>query len=107
MTSIYYINVDVHGLSTGKLTALDIGNNAITSKGAHNVAEYVKGSKSLFWLNFYMNDIGDEVLNLFIRDLLLKSQPNLVHVLLKKSKCKGNHALFSQTFFFFYFFFNS
>ncbi|GJW77493.1 protein NLRC3 [Tanacetum coccineum] len=47
-------------LHKGKLTALDIGNNMITSKGAFHVAEYVKRSKSLLWLNIYMNDIKDE-----------------------------------------------
>ncbi|KAJ6911597.1 hypothetical protein NC652_022019 [Populus alba x Populus x berolinensis] len=50
------------GLSStkAKLTHLDIGNNSISAKGAFHVAEYVKKSKSLFWLNMYMNDIGDE-----------------------------------------------
>ncbi|XP_058192906.1 uncharacterized protein LOC131310110 [Rhododendron vialii] len=44
----------------GRLQHLDIGNNAITSKGAFHVAEYVRESKSLVFLNLSMNDIGDE-----------------------------------------------
>ncbi|KAK1357258.1 hypothetical protein POM88_050514 [Heracleum sosnowskyi] len=50
-------------LHKGKLTALDIGNNAISSKGAHHVAEFIKGSKTLTWISIYMNDIGDEILD--------------------------------------------
>lgn len=46
---------------TGRITLLDIGNNDIGPKGAFHVAEYIKKSKSLLWLNLYMNDIGDEV----------------------------------------------
>lgn len=48
-------------LCAGKLALLDLGNNSITAKGAFYVAEYIKRSKSLVWLNLYMNDIGDEV----------------------------------------------
>ncbi|CAI0386471.1 unnamed protein product [Linum tenue] len=48
--------------SKAKLTHLDLGNNSISAKGAFYVAEYAKKSKSLFWLNLYMNDIGDEVM---------------------------------------------
>lgn len=48
-------------LFVGKITLLDIGNNDIGSKGAFHVAEYIKKTKSLLWLNLYMNDIGDEV----------------------------------------------
>ncbi|KAG6468670.1 hypothetical protein ZIOFF_073360 [Zingiber officinale] len=44
-----------------KITLLDIGNNEIGPKGAFNIAEFVKKTKSLLWLNLYMNDIGDEV----------------------------------------------
>ncbi|KAF7123262.1 hypothetical protein RHSIM_Rhsim12G0124700 [Rhododendron simsii] len=47
-------------LREGGLKHLDIGNNAITSKGAFHVAEYVRESKSLVFLNLSMNDIGDE-----------------------------------------------
>ena len=47
----------------GKTTLLDLGNNSITAKGAFHVAEYIKRSKSLLWMNLYMNDIGDEVFN--------------------------------------------
>ncbi|KAA8524701.1 hypothetical protein F0562_011124 [Nyssa sinensis] len=47
-------------LARGKLLLLDIGNNAISSKGAFHIAEYIKKSKSLLSLNLYMNDIGDE-----------------------------------------------
>ncbi|KAK1393627.1 hypothetical protein POM88_012683 [Heracleum sosnowskyi] len=50
-------------LHKGKLTILDIGNNAISSKGAHHVAEFIKGSKTLTWISIYMNDIGDEILD--------------------------------------------
>lgn len=49
--------------SSAKLTHLDLGNNSISAKGAFHVAEYVKKSKSLFWMNMYMNDIGDEVID--------------------------------------------
>lgn len=52
----------MHGYSAGKITLLDIGNNGIGPKGAFSVAEFIKKSKSLLWLNLYMNDIGDEVL---------------------------------------------
>lgn len=45
----------------GKITSLDIGNNKFGSKGAFHVAEYIKKTKSLQWLNMYMNDIGDQV----------------------------------------------
>ncbi|MCL7046391.1 hypothetical protein MKW94_013899 [Papaver nudicaule] len=50
------------GLSAhrGKVTLLDISNNEIGPKGAHHVAEYIKKSKNLLWLNLYMNDISDE-----------------------------------------------
>ncbi|KAF5201514.1 Nlr family card domain containing [Thalictrum thalictroides] len=50
------------GLSAhkGKFTLLYIGNNEIGAKGAFYVAEYIKKSKNLLWLNLYMNDIGDE-----------------------------------------------
>ncbi|EPS61167.1 chloroplast envelope protein 1, partial [Genlisea aurea] len=50
------------GLSShkGKLTTLDLSNNSISSRGASHVAEYVKKSKTLLWINLYMNDIGDE-----------------------------------------------
>ncbi|KAL2937863.1 Protein NLRC3 [Bienertia sinuspersici] len=50
------------GLSArkGKLRQLDISNNEIGPKGAFHIAEYVKNTKSLLWLNVYMNDIGDE-----------------------------------------------
>ncbi|KAG6483883.1 hypothetical protein ZIOFF_060669 [Zingiber officinale] len=47
--------------SSGKITLLDIGNNEIGPKGAFSIAEFVKKTKSLLWLNLYMNDIGDEV----------------------------------------------
>ncbi|KAJ0037944.1 hypothetical protein Pint_23070 [Pistacia integerrima] len=51
------------GLSShkGKIAVLDLGNNSISAKGAFHVAEYIKNSKSVLWLNLYMNDIGDEV----------------------------------------------
>ena len=52
-------------MCTGKLALLDLGNNSITAKGAFYVAEYIKRSKCLVWLNLYMNDIGDEVLLLY------------------------------------------
>lgn len=55
-------NHDIHICYLGKLTLLDIGNNSISERGAFYVAEYIKKSKSLLWLNVYMNDIGDEVL---------------------------------------------
>ncbi|KAG5067965.1 hypothetical protein JHK85_000342 [Glycine max] len=50
------------GLSShkGKLTLLDIGNNSLTAKGSFHVAEYIRKSRNLLWLNLYMNDIGDE-----------------------------------------------
>ncbi|KAI3887218.1 hypothetical protein MKW92_046809 [Papaver armeniacum] len=50
------------GLSAhrGKITLLDISNNEIGPKGAYHVAEYIKKSKNLLWLNLYMNDISDE-----------------------------------------------
>ena len=51
-------------LFTGKITTLDIGNNDIGPKGALHVANFIKKSKSLQWLNVYMNDMGDEVWNL-------------------------------------------
>ncbi|PPS11518.1 hypothetical protein GOBAR_AA09123 [Gossypium barbadense] len=44
----------------GRITLLDFGNNSITAKGAFHVAEYIKRSKNLLWVNLYMNDIGDE-----------------------------------------------
>ncbi|KAG6483509.1 hypothetical protein ZIOFF_060157 [Zingiber officinale] len=44
-----------------KITLLDIGNNEIGPKGTFSIAEFVKKTKSLLWLNLYMNDIGDEV----------------------------------------------
>ncbi|CAB4295079.1 unnamed protein product [Prunus armeniaca] len=47
-------------LHRGKLTLLDIGNNSFSAKGAFRVGGYVKKTKSLLWLNIYMNDIGDE-----------------------------------------------
>ncbi|KAG6489455.1 hypothetical protein ZIOFF_050724 [Zingiber officinale] len=47
-----------------KITLLDIGNNEIGPKGAFSIAEFVKKTKSLLWLNLYMNDIGDEFTNL-------------------------------------------
>ncbi|KAK9024311.1 hypothetical protein V6N11_004478 [Hibiscus sabdariffa] len=52
----------ISGLSShkGKITLLDFGNNSITAKGAFHVAEYIKRSKNLLWVNLYMNDIGDE-----------------------------------------------
>jgi len=46
---------------TGRITLLDIGKNEIGSQGAFHIAEYVRKTKSLLWLNLYMNDIGDEV----------------------------------------------
>lgn len=46
---------------SGKITLLDLGNNDIGPKGAFHVANYIKKTKSLLWLNLYMNDIGDEV----------------------------------------------
>lgn len=49
------------GCFVGKISLLDISNNEIGSKGAFHVAEFIKQSKSLLWLNLYMNDIGDEV----------------------------------------------
>jgi hypothetical protein len=61
-TSICCRYPDFHICSLGKLTLLDISNNSISARGAFHVAEYVKKSKSLLWLNLYMNDIGDEVL---------------------------------------------
>ncbi|PKU63125.1 RAN GTPase-activating protein 1 [Dendrobium catenatum] len=53
----------VSGLSShrGKITLLDLGNNDIDPKGAFHVANYIKKTKSLLWLNLYMNDIGDEL----------------------------------------------
>lgn len=45
----------------GRLTVLDLANNSISAKGASHVAEYVKKSKGLLWINLYMNDIKDEV----------------------------------------------
>lgn len=48
-------------LILGKVTTLDIGNNSIGPKGALHVANFIKKTKSLQWLNLYMNDIGDEV----------------------------------------------
>lgn len=51
-----------HYMSAGKLVLLDLANNSITARGAFHVAEYVKKSKSLLWLNLYMNDIKDEVI---------------------------------------------
>ena len=60
---------------SGKLTVLDIGNNSISAKGAFHVAEYIKNSKSLLWLNLYMNDIGDEVLTFSILTLLVTFFP--------------------------------
>lgn len=45
----------------GKLTVLDLANNAIGARGASQVAEYIKKSKSLLLISLYMNDIGDEV----------------------------------------------
>ncbi|CAN1321132.1 Protein NLRC3 [Linum perenne] len=53
----------ISGLSSSKakLTHLDLGNNSISLTGAVHVAEYIKKSKSLFWINLYMNDLGDEV----------------------------------------------
>lgn len=59
------LNLDIHILSLGKTALLDISNNSISARGAFYVAEYVKKSKSLLWLNLYMNDIGDEVLIFF------------------------------------------
>ncbi|KAG6521945.1 hypothetical protein ZIOFF_019079 [Zingiber officinale] len=50
--------------SSGKITLLDIGNNEIGPKGAFSIAEFVKKTKSLLWLNLYMKDIGDEFTNL-------------------------------------------
>lgn len=49
------------GIFLGKLTLLDIGNNSVSAKGAFHVGGYIKKTKSLLWLNLYMNDIGDEV----------------------------------------------
>lgn len=51
-----------HYMSAGKLVLLDMANNSITARGAFHVAEYAKKSKSLLWLNLYMNDIKDEVI---------------------------------------------
>ncbi|GKV22807.1 hypothetical protein SLEP1_g32632 [Rubroshorea leprosula] len=50
------------GLSShkGKIAFLDSGNNSISAKGAFYVAEYIKKSKNLLWLNLYMNDLGGE-----------------------------------------------
>ncbi|KAF9625694.1 hypothetical protein IFM89_026274 [Coptis chinensis] len=50
------------GLSAhkGKFTLLDLGNNEIGPKGAFHIAEFIKKTKGLLWLNLYMNDIGDE-----------------------------------------------
>uniref|UniRef100_A0A7C9ECD5 Uncharacterized protein n=1 Tax=Opuntia streptacantha TaxID=393608 RepID=A0A7C9ECD5_OPUST len=45
----------------GRLTLLDLSNNEIGSTGAFHIAEYIKHTKSLLWLNLYMNDISDEV----------------------------------------------
>ncbi|KAK8953302.1 hypothetical protein KSP40_PGU004541 [Platanthera guangdongensis] len=41
-----------------KNTFLDLGNNEIHPKGAFLVAEYIKRTKSLIWLNLYMNDMA-------------------------------------------------
>lgn len=62
-------------ICSGKLTLLDIGNNSFSAKGAFHVGGYVKKTKSLLWLNVYMNDIGDEVqyfqvVNHFCRTLM-------------------------------------
>lgn len=51
----------IRGILLGKLTLLDIGNNSISARGAFHVGGYIKKTKSLLWLNLYMNDIGDEV----------------------------------------------
>lgn len=58
---------------TGKIASLDIGNNSISARGAFHVSEYIKRSKSLRWINLYMNDIGDEV--------MVISHPSMVEVL--------------------------
>ncbi|KAI8522599.1 hypothetical protein RHMOL_Rhmol13G0008500 [Rhododendron molle] len=56
----FYMEILLKVRVIGRLQHLDIGNNAITSEGAVHVAEYVRESKSLVFLNLSMNDIGDE-----------------------------------------------
>lgn len=64
-------------ISAGKIALLDLGNNSITSRGAFHIAEYIKKSKSLLWLNLYMNDVGDEVLEILYSNpcVVLPSRP--------------------------------
>lgn len=70
-------------MSAGKLVLLDLANNSITARGAFHVAEFIKKSKSLLWLNLYMNDIKDEVIEplrtftvfFFLCDVKDSSQP--------------------------------
>ncbi|CAI6002338.1 unnamed protein product [Closterium sp. NIES-64] len=45
----------------GKLVTIDLSNNSMGSKGAAHIAEVIKKSRSLQWLNLYMNDFGDKV----------------------------------------------
>jgi hypothetical protein len=63
-------NSGLFGCVTGKITALDIGNNNITSEGSHYVAEFIKMTKSLRWLSLYMDDVGDEVVLLLLLTLV-------------------------------------
>ncbi|CAI5503839.1 unnamed protein product [Closterium sp. Naga37s-1] len=44
----------------GKLVTIDLSNNSMGSKGAAHIAEVIKKSRSLQWLNLYMNDFGDK-----------------------------------------------
>jgi len=45
----------------GKIVTLDLSNNNMGARGAQSMAEVVKKSRCLAWLNLYMNDMGDEV----------------------------------------------
>ncbi|KAG6495616.1 hypothetical protein ZIOFF_043442 [Zingiber officinale] len=83
----------------GKITLLDIGNNEIGPKGAFSITEYVKKTKSLLWLNLYMNDIGDEVWLLTIVALcsvasLLKHKLSSKFTNLKYSKVEIDEVRF-------------
>lgn len=45
----------------GRIITLDLSNNSMGSKGAVHIAEIMKKSRHLQWLNLYMNDMGDQV----------------------------------------------
>ncbi|KAG6506241.1 hypothetical protein ZIOFF_031563 [Zingiber officinale] len=85
--------------SSGKITLLDIGNNEIGPKGAFSIVEFVKKTKSLLWLNLYMNYIGDEVWLLTIVALcsvasLLKHKLSSKFTNLKYSRVKIDEVRF-------------